>query len=59
MSTSELTRGMLIRIHSDLYQVTDFGEQHTGKQKSKMHVTLRNLRNGRSIVVRVYVFAIG
>lgn len=46
MSTSELTRGMLIRIHSDLYQVTDFGEQHTGKQKSKTHVTLRNLRNG-------------
>jgi len=37
---------MLIRIHSDLYQVMDFGEQHTGKQKSKMHVTLRNLRNG-------------
>lgn len=46
MSSGELTRGMLIRIHSDLYQVLDFGEQHTGKQKSKTHVTLRNLRNG-------------
>ena len=46
MSSNEINRGMLIRIHGDLYQVMDFSEQHTGKQKSKTHVTLRNLRNG-------------
>ncbi len=47
MST-DVSRGMLIRIHDDLYQVMDFGEQHTGKQKSKTRVTLRNLRTGMS-----------
>jgi elongation factor P len=46
--SSDISRGMLIRIHKDLYQVTDFGEHHTGKQKSKTHVTLRNLRTGQS-----------
>jgi elongation factor P len=45
---TDLNRGMLIRIHGELYQVTDFGEQHTGKQKSKTHVSLRNLRTGMS-----------
>lgn len=47
MST-DVNRGMLIRMHGDLYQVMDFTEQHTGKQKPKTHVTLRNLRTGMS-----------
>lgn len=48
MSASDLTRGMLIRHQNDLYQVVDFGEQHTGKQKAKTHVTLRHLRTGHT-----------
>jgi elongation factor P len=48
MSASDLTRGMLIRHQNDLYQVVDFGEQHTGKQKPKTHVTLRHLRTGHT-----------
>ena len=46
MSSPELTRGMLLRVHNDLYQVVGFGEAHTGKQKSRTHVTLRCLRDG-------------
>jgi elongation factor P len=46
MAGSDLSRGMLIRINNDLHEVIEFGEHHSGKQKSKTHVTLRNVHNG-------------
>lgn len=49
MATSQLRRGMLIRHQNHVYEVTDFQERHTGKQKPTVHVSLRDIRDGRPV----------
>jgi len=49
MATTQLRRGMLIRHQNHVYQVTDFQERHTGKQKPTVHVALRDIRDGRPV----------
>lgn len=44
-----LKRGMLIRHQNHIYEVTDFHERHTGKQKPTVHVALRDVRDGRPV----------
>ncbi len=44
-----LKRGMLIRHQNHIYTVADFQERHTGKQKPTVHVTLRDVRDGRLV----------
>lgn len=44
-----LKRGMLIRHQDHVYTVAEFQERHTGKQKPKVHVTLRDVRDGHSV----------
>jgi elongation factor P len=49
MATTQLRRGMLIRHQSHVYEVADFQERHTGKQKPTVHVALRDVRDGRPV----------
>jgi len=49
MANIPLRRGMLIRHQGHVYQVTDFQERHTGKQKPTVHVALRDIRDGRPV----------
>ena len=49
MSTTQLRRGMLIRHQNHVYEVADFREHHTGKQKPTVHVALRDVRDGRPV----------
>jgi len=44
-----LKRGMLIRHQNHIYEVSDFQERHTGKQKPTVHVALRDVRDGRPV----------
>jgi len=44
-----LKRGMLIRHQDHVYTVADFQERRTGKQRATVHVTLRDVRDGRSV----------
>jgi len=49
MANIPLRRGMLIRHQNHVYQVADFQERHTGKQKPTVHVSLRDIRDGRPV----------
>jgi elongation factor P len=49
MANIPLRRGMLIRHQDHVYQVADFQERHTGKQKPTVHVSLRDIRDGRPV----------
>lgn len=44
-----LKRGMLIRHQNHVYQVTDFQERHSGKQRPTVHVALRDVRDGHPV----------
>lgn len=44
-----LKRGMLIRHQDHVYTVAEFQERHTGKQKPKVHVMLRDVRDGHPV----------
>jgi elongation factor P len=44
-----LRRGMLLRHQNHIYQVTEFSERHTGKQKPTVHVALRDIRDGHPV----------
>ncbi len=44
-----LKRGMLLRHQNHVYQVVDFQERHTGKQRPTVHVALRDIRDGRPV----------
>ncbi len=44
-----LRKGMLLRHQNHVYQVTDFSERHTGKQKPTVHVALRDIRDGHPV----------
>lgn len=45
MANIPLKRGMLIRHQEHIYEVTDFQEHHSGKQKPTVHVALRDVRD--------------
>lgn len=49
MANIPLRRGMLIRHQNHVYEVKDFSERHTGKQKPTVHVALRDIRDGRPV----------
>jgi elongation factor P len=49
MATIQLRRGMLIRHQNHVYEIADFQERHTGKQKPTVHVALRDVRDGRPV----------
>lgn len=49
MSKSILERGMFIRHQDHIYEVVDFSERHTGKQKPTIHVALRDVRNDHPV----------
>lgn len=44
-----LQRGMFLRHQGHIYQVVDFNERHTGKQKPTVHVALRDARDGHPV----------
>lgn len=44
-----LKRGMLIRHQNHIYQVAQFEERRTGKQKPTVHVVLRDVRDGHPV----------
>src|SRR4029079_6798467 len=44
-----LRKGMLVRHQSHIYQVTEFSERHTGKEKTTVHVALRDIRDGHPV----------
>lgn len=44
-----LKRGMLIRHQNHVYQVMDFQERHSGKQRPTVHVALRDVRDGHPV----------
>jgi len=44
-----IKRGMLIRHQNHVYIVADFQERHAGKQKPTIHVSLRDVRDGRQV----------
>jgi elongation factor P len=49
MANIPLRKGMLIRHQNHIYEVTDFHERHTGKQKPTVHVALRDVRDGHPV----------
>ena len=49
MANSPLRRGMYLQHEGHLYEVTEFQERHTGKQKPTVHVHLRDVRDGRPV----------
>jgi elongation factor P len=49
MPNIPLKRGMLIKHQNHVYVVSDFHEQHTGRQHPTVHVALRDLRDGRAV----------
>lgn len=49
MANVPLKRGMLIRHHDHVYEVTDYEEHHAGKQKPTVHVALRDIRDGHPV----------
>lgn len=44
-----LKRGMLIRHQNHVYTVVDFQERRTGKMRPTVHVSLRDVRDGRPV----------
>ncbi len=42
-------RGMIIRHQNRVYAIADLQERHTGKMKPTVHVTLRDVRDGRQV----------
>ena len=44
-----LKRGMLIRHQNHVYQVMDFQERNSGKQRPTVHVALRDVRDGHPV----------
>jgi len=44
-----IRRGMFLRHEGHVYQVADFNEHHSGKQKPTVHVALRDIRDGRPV----------
>lgn len=49
MANIPLQRGMWLRHQNHVYQVMDFNERHTGKQRPTVHVALRDIRDGRPV----------
>lgn len=49
MANIPLQRGMWLRHQDHVYEVVDFNERHTGKQKPTVHVALRDIRDGRPV----------
>lgn len=47
--SAQMKRGMLIRHQNHLYTVEAFDERHSGKMKPTVHVTLRDLVDGRVV----------
>ncbi len=45
----QIDRGMVIQVHHHTYLVEDFQERHSGKQKPTVHVTLKDLKDGRHV----------
>ncbi len=44
-----IKRGMLIRRQNHVYAIADFQERHAGKMKPTVHVTLRDVKDGRLV----------
>lgn len=44
-----LQRGMFLRHRGHIYQVVDFNERHTGKQRPTVHVALRDALDGHPV----------
>ncbi len=44
-----IDRGMVIQVHGHTYLVEDFHERHSGKQKPTIHVTLKDVKDGRHV----------
>jgi len=49
MANIPLKRGMFLRHQNHVYQVAEFHERHTGKQKPTVHVALRDVRDGHPV----------
>ncbi len=49
MANTPLSRGMWIRHQDHVYEVVDFNERHSGKQKPTVHVALRDIRDNHPV----------
>lgn len=49
MANIPLQRGMWLRHQGHVYQVVEFHERHTGKQRPTVHVALRDIRDGHPV----------
>jgi elongation factor P len=49
MSNIPLKRGMLLKHQGHIYEVDEFHERHTGKQRPTVHVALRDVRDGHPV----------
>lgn len=49
MANIPLKRGGWIRHQNHVYEIVEFHERHTGKQKPTVHVALRDIRDGRPV----------
>ena len=49
MANIPLRRGGWIRHQNHVYEVVEFQEHHSGKQKPTVHVSLRDIRDGRPV----------
>jgi elongation factor P len=49
MANIPLKRGAWIRHEGHVYEISDFNERHSGKQKPTVHVSLRDVRDGRPV----------
>lgn len=49
MSNIPLQRGMWLRHQNHVYEVVDFHERHTGKQRPTVHVNLADVRDWRPV----------
>lgn len=49
MSNIPLRRGMYLRHQNHVLRVEDFSEHHSGKQRPTVHVSLRDIRDGRAV----------
>ena len=50
-NTSDITRGMIIKVDSSLYKIVEFGENKTARAAAKVWAKLKGVDNNRSVEI--------
>ncbi len=50
-STSDISRGLIIKVDGSLYKIIEFGENKTARSAAKVWAKLKGVDNNRSIEV--------